>query len=283
MEKRRYGRTNHLSTLAVFGAVALGKLDQPQADEVIQKVIDTGINHIDVAPSYGDAELRLGPWMHQIRKDVFLGCKTMNRDKDGAIKEFHQSLKRLQTENFDLFQLHAITTIEELDACTAKGGALEGVIEMQDQGLTRFIGITGHGMDAPAIFIEALSRFSFDSVLFPVNPTLFAKDSYREDALSLLDLCEEKDVGVMIIKSVAKEPWGDREQRYHTWYAPFDDEKKIKKNVHFAVSQKLAHICTPGDYRLLDMVFKACESFEPMTQDEQEALIKAQADLELIF
>lgn len=283
MEKRRYGRTNHLSTLAVFGAVALGKLDQPQADEVIQKVIDAGINHIDVAPSYGDAEVRLGPWMPQIRKDVFLGCKTMNRDKNGAIKEFHQSLMRLQTENFDLFQLHAITTIEELDACTAKGGALEGVIELQDQGLTRFIGITGHGMDAPAIFIEALSRFDFDSVLFPINPTLFAKDSYREDALALLDLCEEKDVGVMIIKSVAKEPWGDQEQRYHTWYVPFDDEEKIKKNVHFALSQKLAHICTPGDYRLLDMVFNSCESFKPMTQGDQKALIKAQADLELIF
>jgi predicted aldo/keto reductase-like oxidoreductase len=283
MEKRRYGRTNHLSTLAVFGAVALGKLDQPQADEVIKKVIDAGINHIDIAPSYGDAEVRLGPWIPQIRKDVFLGCKTMNREKDEAIKEFHQSLKRLQAESFDLYQLHAVTTIEELDACTAKGGALEGVIEMQDQGLTRFIGITGHGMDAPAIFIEALSRFDFDSVLFPINPTLFAKEAYREDALALLDLCEEKDVGVMIIKSVAKEPWGDHQQRYHTWYAPFDDEEKIEKNVHFALSQKLAHICTPGDYRLLNMVFKACESFEPMTKDEQEALIKAQADLELIF
>jgi predicted aldo/keto reductase-like oxidoreductase len=154
---------------------------------------------------------------------------------------------------------------------------------MRDEGLTKYIGITGHGMDAPKIFIEALSRFDFDSVLFPINPALYAHEDYRENSKNLLDLCQEKDVGVMIIKSVAKEPWGDREQRYHTWYKPFDDEEKIRENVHFALSQKLAHICTPGDYRLLDKVIKACETFEPMAQSEQEQLIREQSDLEIIF
>ena len=283
MEKRRYGRTNHLSTLAIFGAVALGKLDQPQADKVIQIVIDAGINHIDVAPTYGDAEIRLGPWMPKIREDFFLGCKTMEREEKGAVDEFHRSLERLQVEYFDLYQLHAVTTMDELDSCTSKGGALDGVRKMRDEGLTNFIGITGHGMDAPTIFIEALSRFDFDSVLFPINPALYAEDSYRENAAVLLDLCQEKDVGVMIIKSVAKEPWGDREQRYHTWYEPFEDREKIQKNVHFALSQKLAHICTPGDYRLLDRVFEACKSFKQMSEREQEKLIQDQSDLELIF
>jgi aryl-alcohol dehydrogenase-like predicted oxidoreductase len=283
MKKRRYGRTNHESTVAVFGAVALGKVDQPQADKVIQKIIDSGINHIDIAPSYGDAEIRLGPWMPKIREDFFLGCKTMEREKQGAIEEFHQSLKRLQVNTFDLYQLHAVTTMDELDACTSKGGALEGVRRMQDEGLTKYIGITGHGMETPKIFIEALSRFDFDSVLFPINPSLYANDEYRESAFELLDLCHEKDVGVMIIKSVAKEPWGDREQRYHTWYEPFDDEQKIQKNVHFALSQKLSHICTPGDYRLLDKVIKACEPFGPLTKSEQEQLIHEQSELELIF
>jgi len=283
MEKRRFGRTNHMSTLAIFGAVALGKLDQDQADRVIQKVIDAGINHIDIAPSYGDAELRLGPWMPEIRQDFFLGCKTMHREKKSAIEEFHQSLERLQVDYFDLYQLHAITSMAELDACTLPGGALDGVQEMRDEGLTKNIGITGHGLDAPKVFTEALNRFDFDSVLFPINPALFANDAYREDALNLLDLCEDKDVGVMIIKSVAKEPWGDDEHRYHTWYAPFDDAETIQKNIRFALSQKLAHICTPGDYRLLDKVFKACEAFAPMTPGEQEALIKDQSELDLIF
>jgi len=283
MEKRRFGRTDHMSTLAVFGAVALGQINQTRADQVVQNVIDASINHIDIAPSYGDAERRLGPWMPKIRKDFFLGCKTMQRDEKGAIEEFHQSLKRLQVEYFDLFQLHAVTTMEDLDTCTSQGGALDGIRKMRDAGLAKFIGITGHGLNAPQVFIEALARFEFDSVLFPINPALFANGTYREHALRLLDLCEEKDVGVMIIKSVAKEPWGDEEHRYHTWYAPFDDEESVQKNVHFALSQKLAHICTPGDYRLLDMVFNACESFEPLKQGEQEALIKAQSDLELIF
>jgi predicted aldo/keto reductase-like oxidoreductase len=283
MKKRRFGRTMHNSTLAVFGAVALGQIDQPSADKVMQQVIDAGINHIDVAPSYGQAEARLGPWMPRIREDFFLGCKTMERSKQGAINEFHESMERLQVEYFDLYQLHAVTEMAELDKCTEKGGALEGVIEMREKGLTRFIGITGHGMQAPAIFIEALNRFDFDSVLFPINPTLFANDDYRAQALALLDICEEKDVGVMIIKSVAKEPWGDREHRFHTWYVPFEKEEAIQKNINFVLSQKLTHICTPGDYRLLDKVFNACEDFAPMEAAEQEALIEKLSDLEIIF
>ena len=283
MEKRRFGRTNHMSTLAVFGGVALGQLDQPTADRVIQQVIDAGVNHIDIAPSYGEAELRLGPWMPKIRKDFFLGCKTTERSKQGAINEFHQSLERLQVEGFDLFQLHAVTSLEELDECTRSGGSLEGVIEMREQGLTRFIGITGHGMQSPALFIEALHRFDFDSVLFPIYPALFADDEYRTQALTLLELCEEKDVGVMTIKAIAKEPWGERDHDYHTWYAPFEDQTTIQQTINFVLTHKLTHVCTVGDYRLLGKVLDACENFEPMDATKQEALIKAQAHLDLIF
>lgn len=283
MNKRRFGRTNHMSTMAVFGAVALGQIDQPTADQVIQQVIDSGINHIDIAPSYGQAEARLGPWMPRIRDDFFLGCKTTNRTKQGAIDEFHQSLERLQAESFDLYQLHAVTNMEELDQCTQTGGALDGVIEMRERSLTRFIGITGHGMQAPELFIEALRRFDFDSVLFPIYPALFANDAYRTQAIKLLDLCEEKDVGVMAIKSIAKEPWGDREHRYHTWYVPFEQQTMIQKNINFVLSQKLTHICTVGDYRLLGNVIQAIEHYEPMAPQEQEALIKEQQDLALIF
>lgn len=283
MQKRRFGRTNHMSTLAVFGAVALGQLDQAMADKVVQQVIDAGLNHIDIAPSYGDAESRLGPWMPRIRDDFFLGCKTTQRTKGGAIDEFHQSLERLQVSSFDLFQLHAVTTMDELDQCTQTGGSLEGVIEMRAQGLTRFIGITGHGMQAPELFIEALRRFDFDTVLFPIYPALFANDEYHNQALTLLDICEEKDVGVMAIKAIAKEPWGDREPRYHTWYVPFEDEETIQNNINFVLSHKLTHYCTAGDYRLLGKVLQACENYEPMDADAQNALIQEQSELELIF
>jgi predicted aldo/keto reductase-like oxidoreductase len=272
-----------MSTLAVFGAVALGQLDQAQADSVMQQVIEAKINHIDIAPSYGNAEARLGPWMPAHRQDFFLGCKTMERTKEGAIREFHESMGRLQIERFDLYQLHAVTSMDELDECTQSGGALEGVLEMQAQRLTRYVGITGHGMDAPRVFIEALTRYDFDSVLFPMNPVLFANQDYRTHALRLLDLCEEKDVGVMIIKSVAKEPWGDREQRFHTWYVPFEEAEIIQKNINFVLSHKLTHICTPGDYRLLDKAFTACENFEPMPAEQQSALIEEQSNLDLIF
>lgn len=283
MEKRRYGRTRNMSTVAVFGAACLAQLDQPRADEAIQKMINAGVNQIDIAPSYGQAEARMGPWMPDIRENFFLGCKTTERSKAGAVKEFGESLERLQTDHFDLYQLHAVTTMEELDQCTAPGGALEGVIEMRKQGLTDFIGITGHGMDAPKVFIEALSRFDFDSVLFPLYPALLADESYRQDALKLLDLCEEKDVGVMTIKSVAKEPWGEQEHSFHTWYVPFDNQNDIQESINFVLSHKLTHICTPGDTRLLDQVFKACENFKPMRTEQQQALIKERAHFDLIF
>ncbi len=283
MKTRRFGRTDHMSTVAVFGAVALGQLDQALADQSIQQIIEGGINHIDIAPSYGDAEKRLGPWMPQIRQDVFLGCKTTERSKEGALREFNESLKRLRTDHFDLYQLHAVTTMEELDLCTAKGGSLEAAIAMREEGLTKHIGITGHGMDAPALFIEALHRFDFDSVLFPLNPTLFANTAYQKKALELIDLCEENDVGVMTIKFAAKAPWGDREHTYHTWYEPFSDQKEIQKGVDFALSYPLTHICTTGDYRILPNVIKACEDFTEMNEAAREALIQARAHLENIF
>ncbi len=283
MEKRRFGRTDHMSTLAVFGAASLGQLEQPLADQVIQGMINAGINHIDIAPSYGKAELRMGPWMPRIRENFFLGCKTMARSKEGLIEECHESLGRLRVDQFDLYQLHAVTTMAELDQCTQTGGALEGAVEMRRQGLTRYIGITGHGMQTPQIFMEALSRFDFDSVLFPIYPALFANGEYRAAALSLLDRCEEQDVGVMAIKAIAKEPWGDEEHSHHTWYRPFQERDAIERNIHFVLSHKLTHICTAGDYRLLDDIYKACENFKPLSTEEQQDLIAQQANMELIF
>ena len=186
MEKRRFGRTGHMSTVAIFGAAAFWDVTQDEADAVMDKILTVGINHIDVAPSYGKAEIRIGPWMPHERKRFFLGCKTMERTRNGAWAEMERSLKRLQVDTFDLYQAHAVTTFDELDALTKAGGALDAMIKARDQGIIHHIGITGHGIDAPAIYLEALRRFDFDTILFPVSFILWANPDYRRNAEVLL-------------------------------------------------------------------------------------------------
>src|SRR4030095_14762319 len=215
METRRFGRTGHMSTVAIFGAAAFSEISQENADKVMEIVIEAGVNHIDVAPSYGEAEVRIGPWMPRERSRFFLGCKTMERTKEGAWNEMQGSLKRLQTETFDLYQCHAITTMEELDAVTMKGGALEAFVRARQEGLTKYLGITGHGVDAPQIYLEALRRFDFDSVLFPLNFVQMANPEYRKYTEELIATCKAKDVGTMIIKSITKAPWGERTHTAH--------------------------------------------------------------------
>lgn len=283
MEKRRFGRTGHMSTVAIFGAAAFSKVTQDQADASMQLVIDAGVNHIDVAPSYGDAESRLGPWLSTERDRFFLGCKTYERDKETAVAELRNSLELLQVDSFDLYQLHAVTSMEELDKATAAGGSLEAVIEAREEGLTRYIGITGHGVQSPAVFKEALRRFDFDSVLFPINFVQFANPGFKQDVEELLQVCRERDVGTMIIKSITRGPWGEVEKTHSTWYQPFEEENIIRKAVHFALSQDVTGICTAGDITILPRVLEACEQFERMDAEEQEDMIKLGSKYEPLF
>lgn len=283
MEKRTFGRTGHQSTVAIFGAAGLSSVSQDVADTAIERMIAAGVNHIDIAPSYGEAELRMGPWMPEIRKDFFLGCKTTERDAGDARAEMEQSLKRLRTDSFDLFQLHAVTSFEELDACTRRGGALEAIIKAREEGLTSYIGITGHGNRSPAVFLEALRRFDFDSILFPLNPVQMRDPVYRKDAETLIAACRERNVGTMIIKTVAKQPWGDREQSYDTWYEPFDRLAEIQQGVNFALSHDVTGLCTAGDVNVLPLFLDACAQFKPMDTGEREALIEQQAAFATIF
>lgn len=283
METRRFGRTGHMSTVAVFGAAAFWEITQEDADQVIESVIAAGINHIDVAPSYGQAEIRIGPWMPRARGRFFLGCKTMERTKEGAWKEMQESLERLQTEAFDLYQCHAITTMEELDAVTRKGGALEAFVEARRAGLTKFIGITGHGADAPKIYLEALRRFDFDSVMFPLNFVQMANPEFRKHAEELIATCKAKDVGLLIIKSVTKGPWGERQHTATTWYEPFDKSAEIQRAVNFVLSQDVTGLCTAGDTRVLPLVIQACENFSRLSKDEMEEMIKSGGQFEPLF
>jgi predicted aldo/keto reductase-like oxidoreductase len=283
METRRFGRTGHMSTVAIFGAVSLGQISQDQADIAIQQVIDAGVNHIDIAPSYGNAELRLGPWMPKIRDQFFLGCKTTERTKEGAAAEMRRSLERLQVDQFDLYQFHAITSMEELDQVFAKGGALEAFLEARDEGLTKYIGITGHGFDAPVIFQEALHRFDFDSILFPVNFIQYSIPAYRQESQKLIQMANERDAGIMAIKYLTKAPWGEKPQKYHMWYEPFEEMEKIQQAVNFTLSQAVTGVCTAGDYRLLPMSLEACENYRRLSQEEQIKLFQEARQYEPLF
>ena len=258
METRRFGRTGHMSTIAIFGAAAFWEISQEDADKTMEQVIEAGINHIDIAPSYGQAEERVGPWMPRERSRFFLGCKTGERTREGAWNEMQRSLKRLQTESFDLYQCHAITTMEELDAVTMKGGALEAFEQARQEGLTRYIGITGHGVDAPKIYLEALRRYDFDSIMFPLNFVQLLNPEYRKYTEELIAACKTKDVGTLIIKTITKAPWGERPHTANTWYEPFDQQDEIQKAVNFALSYDVTGLCTAGDTRILAMVLQAC-------------------------
>jgi len=283
METRRFGRTNHMSTVAIFGAAAFWEISQKDADKVMEQVIAAGINHIDVAPSYGQAELRIGPWMPRERNRFFLGCKTQERTKDGAWDELRASLKLLQTESFDLYQFHAVTSMEELDKITMSGGALEAVIQAKKDGLTKYIGITGHGADAPEIYLEALRRFDFDSVLFPINYVQMANPTYRKHTEDLIAECNIKDVGTMVIKSITKGPWEDKKHTATTWYEPFEEAGEIQKAINFVLSYPITGICTAGDTRILPLVIEACKNFKLLSPDEMESLIMAGKSFQPLF
>jgi aryl-alcohol dehydrogenase-like predicted oxidoreductase len=272
MDKRRLGRTGHMSSVVTFGAAGIGRVQQDVADRAIALALAHGVNHIDVAPRYGDAELRLKPWIPKIRKDVFLGCKTIERTREATKAELHRSLERLGTDRLDLYQLHSVGKLGDLDACTAKGGALEALVEAREEGLVRWLGITGHTHDAPRTHLEALRRFDFDTVMFPLNFVLWAIPEYRQSAETLLAACANRDVGVHIIKTVAKDPWGGRAKTHTTWYEPFTEEAIIDRAVAFVLSRPMTTLCSVGDVAVLPKVLAAAERFRPLNPAEEEEL-----------
>ncbi|MBI2242429.1 MAG: aldo/keto reductase [Nocardioides sp.] len=259
METRRLGRLEHRSTVLIYGAAALSEVTQDVADRSIQEALDGGINHFDVAADYGDAELRLGPWLPRIRDRIFLATKTGRRDRESAWREIDRSLERLQTDHVDLLQLHAVGDLADLDLATGPGGALEAALRAQEEGLVGAVGITGHGAHAPATHLEALRRHPFATVLTPLNPVLWRDESYRADYQALVAEVRRQDAGLMTIKTASRRNWpeGD-EHRYSTWYEPYDDQARITA----AVSWVLAHdevtgLATAGDVRLLGMFLEA--------------------------
>ena len=259
MERRRLGRLGHDSSVLIYGAASLAEVDQDTADRSVQEALDAGINHFDVAASYGDAELRLGPWMPRIRGDIFLATKTGDRDREGAWRSINNSLERLQTDRVDLLQLHAVGDLDELDKVTGAGGALEAATRAQDEGLIGAVGITGHGTQATATHLEALHRFPFATVLTPLNPVLWRDVVFRTAWASLVEEVRRQDTGLMTIKTVARRNWQDgAAHEYATWYEPYDRAERIRAAVSWVLSHdEITGLATAGDVRLLNLIVAA--------------------------
>ena len=271
METRRLGRLGHQSSVLIYGAAALGEVTQDVADRSIQEALDGGINHIDVAASYGDAELRLGPWMPRIRDRVFLATKTGQRDREGAWREINSSLERLRTDRVDLLQLHAVGDLAALDRATGPDGALEAAVRASEEGLVGAIGITGHGHQAPATHREALRRHPFATVLTPLNPVLWRDASYRSDYQALVDEVRRQDAALMTIKTVSRRNWPEgADHPYTTWYEPYAAQDRITAAVSWVLSHdEVTGIPTAGDVRLLGLLLEAERNRMPVEEAER--------------
>jgi aryl-alcohol dehydrogenase-like predicted oxidoreductase len=284
IEKRMFGRTGHLSSTVIFGAAALGRVDQATADRVLDLLLEFGVNHIDTAPSYGESELRIGPWMDRHREDFFLATKTGERDYRGAKDEIHRSLERLRTDRVDLLQLHALIHPDEWDQALGAGGALEAAVEARVEGLVRFIGVTGHGWNVAAMHRRSLERFDFDSVLMPWNCFAAQHETYAADFAATRALCRSRNVAVQTIKAIARGPWAAGATRDHaTWYQPLDNEADIRQAVHWVLAEPDLFLNSVGDVGLLPAVLRAADDLRPAASDAAMADLSERTGLTSIF
>ena len=276
IEKRRFGRTGHMSSAVLFGGAAIRKSDQDEADRVLELLLESGINHIDTAPGYGDSELRIGPWMKKYRKDFFLATKTRERTYQKAREQIHMSLDRLCTDQLDLIQLHALIHPDEWEEALSAGGSLEAAIEAREEGLVRFIGVTGHGWNVATMHKRSLQRFNFDSVLMPWNYFASKHATYAPLFFETWNLCSERDVAVQTIKSIARGPWAaGAKKTYKTWYEPLEVEEDIARAVCWLLSHKGLFLNSVGEVRLLPAIFRAAsQKPEKPAEGEMEALSK---------
>jgi aryl-alcohol dehydrogenase-like predicted oxidoreductase len=277
IRKQPFGRTGHNSAVTLFGAAALGRVSQDVADRTLDVLLEYGVNHIDTAASYGDAELRIGPWMDRHRKDFFLATKTGERTYDKAKAEIHRSLDRMRTDQIDLIQLHNLGHPDEWDTAMGPGGALEAAIEAREQGLVRFIGVTGHGLFIAAMHKRSLQRFDFDSVLLPYNYPLMQNAKYASDFNALIQMCRERSVAIQTIKGITRGPWGTTERSHSTWYQPLEEQADIDVAVHWVLGNPGFFLNTAGDVTLLPKILDAASRYEAQpTQEQITALAEKQ-------
>lgn len=279
MEKRTLGKTGEKLSMIGFGGIVVKDVTPEDASRYVAQAIDRGINYFDVAPTYGNAEARLGPALAPYRDDVFLACKTGKRDAEGAEQELHASLKRLQTDHFDLYQLHAVSTMDDVEQIMGPGGALETFVNAREQGLVRYLGFSAHSEEAA---LALMDRFDFDTILFPFNWTCWLKEGFGPDVIAK---AEAKHMGILALKTLAKRAWGEDEERRwsKTWYSPVDTYEEAEMAVRFTLSKPVTAAVSPGHAELLWWACDAADSFEPITDEETEALAEKAQDLEAIF
>jgi aryl-alcohol dehydrogenase-like predicted oxidoreductase len=282
--RSQFGRTGHMSTRIIFGSYALSQATQPEAERALALVHKFGVNHIDTAPTYGNAEKVIGPWLAKHRGEFFIATKTRRRSHKGAFDDLKRSLERLCVDTIDLWQMHGLTNPSGWEKAMGPEGALEAFIEARNQGLVRFLGVTGHGIKVPAMHKRSLERFDFDSVILPYNYLTRQHHRYAADFEELINQCSERQVAVQTIKSISRRPWGSRAKSYNTYfYEPFEDQKAIDKAVHWALGLHDSFVITAGDIDLLPKMLKSASRFERCPSNEEMESIMKEFAVQPIF
>jgi aryl-alcohol dehydrogenase-like predicted oxidoreductase len=284
IERRPFGRTGHSSTVTLFGAAALARVSQADADRALEVLLRYGVNHIDTAARYGESELRIGPWMARHRKDFFLATKTGSRTAPEAREDIHRSLERLRVDQIDMIQLHALWHPDDWDQAMGPGGALEAVVRAKEEGLVRFIGVTGHGWTIPAMHRRSLARFDFDSILMPYNFFMAQDQRYRETFQEVLATCRQRNVAVQIIKTLARGPWATTERTHTTWYQPLEALADIDRAIHWTMGLLPdAFINTAGDLTLLPKILDAASRYQRQPADQEMEEMVSTAHVTSLF
>ncbi len=283
IEKMAFGRTGHASTRTLFGAAALSKVTQAEADRTLDVLLEYGINHIDTAASYGESELRIGPWMDRYRKNFFLASKTGDRTYKDARDSLHRSLERLRVSQIDLLQLHYLVNPQEWEVAMGPGGALEALVEAKQQGLIRFIGITGHDLSVAAMHRRALEKFDFDSILLPYNFVMMQNPRYAAEFEAVVARAQAHNAAVQTIKSISRGPWGNHPHNHATWYEPFDDQTAIDKAVHWVLGRPGIFLNTVGDIYLLPNVLDAANRYQSRPSDAEMQQVTEQFGVTPLF
>jgi aryl-alcohol dehydrogenase-like predicted oxidoreductase len=278
-----FGRTGHQSTRLIFGAAALSRVSQDVADQALDVLLEHDINHIDVAASYGDAELRVAPWLKRYPGRFFLATKTGKRRADEAREELQRSLDRLQVDHVDLWQLHNLSDPIEWDTALSPGGVIDAAVEAREKGLVRAIGVTGHGAQIAANHKRSLQRFDFDSVLLPYNYTTLQSAYYRENFYAVKAICQERNAAVQTIKSLAYRPWSGRERTNSTWYEPLQEQSDIDTAVHWAMGEPGIFVISSGDVQLLPKILDAAERFASRPSDADMQSMVQRLAMEPLF
>ncbi|MCB0281497.1 MAG: aldo/keto reductase [Calditrichaeota bacterium] len=267
IEKKIFGRTGHQSRRTIFGSAAFWAVSQDTADKTLELLLEYDINHIDTAASYGDAELRIGPWMREHRKHFFLATKTMERTQAAAMEELYKSLDRLKTDYVDLWQIHAITNRDEWEAALSPGGAIDAFLDAKEKGLTRYLGITGHGVEVAKLHQLSIENYEFDAVLLPYNYAMMLNPEYAEAFNKLAKICKKKNVALQTIKSIARSYGEHQPSGYNMWYDPIDDNEALDHAVSWVLGNEQVFLNTAGDVTLLPKILKSAANFQKRPDD----------------